>query len=90
MKVRGNLQFKDENHFVLVFVCVVEVDELVMVQVIHDVNLFPDLGQRSGHLHNSILLSFTTCDQCSVKCVSYKQAIKVCVIVFCGVLGPHT
>ena len=58
MKVRGNLQFKDENHFVLVFVCVVEVDELVMVQVVHDVNLFPDVGQRSGHLHNSILLAF--------------------------------
>ena len=58
MKVRGNLQFKDENHFVLVFVCVVEVDELVMVQVVHDVNLFPDLGQRSGYLHNSILLAF--------------------------------
>ena len=35
-----------------------EVDELVMVQVVHDVNLFPDLGQRSGHLHKSILLAF--------------------------------
>ena len=36
-----HLQFKDEDHLIFIFISVVEVDQLVMVQVIHDVNLFP-------------------------------------------------
>ena len=36
------LQFKDEHHLVLVLEGVVEVDELAVVQVVHDVDLLPD------------------------------------------------
>ena len=36
-----HLQFKDEDHLIFIFISVVEVDQFVMVQVIHDVNLFP-------------------------------------------------
>ena len=35
-----DLQFKDENHFVFILICIVEVDKLVMMQVIHDINFF--------------------------------------------------
>ena len=36
------LQFKDEHHLVLVLEGVVEVDQLAVVQVVHDVYLLPD------------------------------------------------
>ena len=39
---KGYLQFKDENHLVLIFEGVVEVDELAVVQVVHYVDLLPD------------------------------------------------
>ncbi len=38
----GHLQFEDEDHLVLVLVSVMQVDQLVMVQVIHDVDLLAD------------------------------------------------
>jgi hypothetical protein len=41
-KPKVNLQFKNENHFVLIFESVVEVDQLVVMQVVHDVDLLPD------------------------------------------------
>ena len=42
------LQFKDEHHFVLILKGVVEVDELAVVEVVHDVDLFPDEGLLHG------------------------------------------
>ena len=36
-----HLQFKDEDHLIFIFICVVKVDQLVVMQVVHDVNLFP-------------------------------------------------
>ena len=39
---RANLQFEDENHLVLVLIGVVEVDQLAVVEVVHDVDLLPD------------------------------------------------
>ena len=45
---KGYLQFKDENHFVLVFKGVVEVDELAVVEVVHDVNLLADQSLLHG------------------------------------------
>ena len=38
------LQFKDEHHLVLILEGVVEVDQLAVVQVVHDVDLLPDQG----------------------------------------------
>ena len=37
-----NLQFKDENHFVFILVCIMQVNQLVMVKMVHYINLFPD------------------------------------------------
>ena len=45
---KGYLQFKDENHFVLVFKGVVEVNELAVVEVVHDVNLLADQSLLHG------------------------------------------
>ena len=44
---KKNLQFKDENHLVLIFEGVVEVDELAVMEVVHDVDLLAD--QRLLH-----------------------------------------
>ena len=49
--LRGNcidLQFKDEDHFVLIFKSVVQVDQFVVVEMIHDVDLLPDQGLLHG------------------------------------------
>ena len=43
-----NLQFKDENHLVLIFEGVVEVDELAVMEVIHDVDLLADQSLLHG------------------------------------------
>ena len=42
------LQFKDEHHFVLILEGVVEVDELAVVEVVHDVNLLADQSLLHG------------------------------------------
>ena len=42
------LQFKDEHHFVLILKGVVEVDELAVVEVVHDVNLLADQSLLHG------------------------------------------
>ena len=42
MKSYRYLQFKDENHLVLILEGVMEVDQLAMVKMVHDVNLFAD------------------------------------------------
>ena len=45
---KKNLQFKDENHLVLIFEGVVEVDELAVMEVIHDVDLLADQSLLHG------------------------------------------
>ena len=45
---KGYLQFKDENHLVLILEGVVEVDELAVVEVVHDVNLLADQSLLHG------------------------------------------
>ena len=45
---KGYLQFKDENHLVLIFEGVVEVDELAVMEVIHDVDLLADQSLLHG------------------------------------------
>ena len=42
------LQFNDEHHFVLILEGVVEVDELAVVEVVHDVNLLADQSLLHG------------------------------------------
>ena len=42
------LQFKDEDHFILIFKGVVKVDQLAMMEVVHDVDLFPDQSLLHG------------------------------------------
>ena len=42
------LQFKDEDHFILIFKGVVEVDKFAVMEMVHDVNLFPDQGLLHG------------------------------------------
>lgn len=48
MYSKGYLQFKDEHHFVLILKGVVEVDELAVVEVVHDVNLLADQSLLHG------------------------------------------
>ena len=43
-----HLQFKYEDHFILIFKSVVEVDKLAVVEMVHDVDLFPDQGLLHG------------------------------------------
>ena len=43
-----NLQFENENHFIFVFKSIVQVDQLVVMQVVHDVDLLPDEGLLHG------------------------------------------
>ena len=42
------LQFKDEDHFILIFKGVVKVYQLAVVEMVHDVDLFPDEGLLHG------------------------------------------
>ena len=42
------LQFKDEDHFILIFKCVVEVDQFAVMEMVHDVDLFPDQSLLHG------------------------------------------
>ena len=42
------LQFKYEDHFILIFKGVVEVDKLAVVEMVHDVDLFPDQSLLHG------------------------------------------
>jgi hypothetical protein len=35
------LQFKNENHFVFIFKGIMQIDQFVVMQMIHDVDLFP-------------------------------------------------
>ena len=46
--ITNDLQFKDEDHFVLIFKSVVQVDQFVVVEMIHDVDLLPDQGRLHG------------------------------------------
>ena len=45
---KGYLQFKDENHLVLILEGVMEVDELAVMEMVHDVDLFPDQSLLHG------------------------------------------
>ena len=45
---KGYLQFKDEHHFVFVLVGIVQVDQFVVMQVVHDVDLLPDQSLLHG------------------------------------------
>ena len=42
------LQFKDEDHFILIFKGVVEVDQFAVMEMVHDVDLFPDQSLLHG------------------------------------------
>ena len=42
------LQFKDEDHFILIFKGVVKVDQFAVMEMVHDVDLFPDQSLLHG------------------------------------------
>ena len=46
----SHLQFKDQHHFIIVFESVVEIDEFIVMKLIHDINLFANqrLLRRTG------------------------------------------
>ena len=45
---KGYLQFKDENHLVLILEGVMEVDELAVMEMVHDVDLLADQSLLHG------------------------------------------
>ena len=44
----SNSQFKYEDHFVFIFISIMQVDQLVMVEMVHDINFFPNQGLFHG------------------------------------------
>ena len=47
-KYWGDLQFKDENHFVFILICIMQIDQLVMMKMVHNINFFPNQGLLHG------------------------------------------
>ena len=42
------LQFKDEDHFIFILEGVMEIDQLAVMEMVHNVNLLPDQGLLHG------------------------------------------
>ena len=43
-----NSQFKYEDHFILIFICIMQIDQLVMMKMVHNINFFPNQGLLHG------------------------------------------
>ena len=54
---KGYLQFKDENHLVLILEGVMQVDELAVMEMVHDVDLLADQSLLHGVTNGDELCS---------------------------------